>query len=64
MPLVRSTFLKFQALLGPGKRPKEEGEVVISFSKEKMGHVTSHHEDALVITAKIDGYDLKKVLID
>lgn len=46
------------------KRPTEENGSVISISEEKMGHVTSPHEDALVITTEIDGYDVKRVLID
>lgn len=43
-----------------GKRPREEGEVVIFlFSEVEMEHVVCPHEDALVITAEIDGYDVK-----
>lgn len=38
--------------------------MVISLSKSGMEHVTCPHKDALVITAKIDGYDVKIVLID
>lgn len=30
----------------------------------RYGHVTCPHEDTLVITTKIDGYHVKKVLID
>lgn len=47
-----------------GKRPREDGEVVISFLKDEMEHVTCPHEDAIVIIADIDGYDAKIVLID
>lgn len=36
------------------KRPKEEGKVVISFSKADMEHVTCPQENALVIIAEID----------
>lgn len=45
-----------------GKRPKEEEGVVISFSEEEMGNVTSPHEDTLVITTEIDEYNVKRVL--
>lgn len=38
--------------------------MVISFSENEMDHVTCPHEDALVVTAKIDGYDVKRVFID
>lgn len=38
--------------------------MVISFSEKEMVHVTSPHEDTLVITTEIDGYDVNRVLID
>lgn len=38
--------------------------MVISFSDSEMEHVTFSHDDALVITAVIDGYDMGKVFID
>lgn len=47
-----------------GKRPRTEDEITISFSEEEMGHVTYPHEDVLVITTEIDGYDMKMVFID
>lgn len=47
-----------------GKHPREEGEVVISFSVAEIDHVTYPHEDALMIIVEIDGYDVKRVLID
>lgn len=34
-----------------GKRFREKDGVVISFLEEELGHVTTPHEDALVITA-------------
>lgn len=45
-----------------GKHPREEGEMVISFSEIEMEHVTCLHDDALVITIEIDRYNVKKVL--
>lgn len=47
-----------------GNCPREDGEVVISCSETEMEHVTCSHEDALGITAEIDGYDVKRVLIN
>lgn len=47
-----------------GKRPRVENEVVISFSEDEIGHVTCPHEDALVVTTEIDGYDVKRIIID
>lgn len=38
--------------------------MVISFLEAQMEHVTCPREDALVITAKIDSYDVKRVLKD
>lgn len=38
--------------------------MIISFSESEMGHVTCPHEDALVITAEIDDYDVKKIFTD
>lgn len=46
-----------------GKFSREEGEVVISFSEVEMGHISFPHEDALVITIEIYGYDMKQMLI-
>lgn len=44
--------------------PSTENEVSITFSKEEMYHIICPLEDALVITTEIDGYDVKRVLID
>lgn len=38
--------------------------MTISFSEEENEHVTCTHEDDLMITAELDEYDVKKVLID
>lgn len=47
-----------------GKRPREEGEVSMFFSEAEMKRVTCPHGNALVNSAEIDGYDVKRVLID
>ena len=46
------------------KRARMEIRPVLSFSDEdKMGTVQPH-DDALVVTLKIGGYDVKKVMVD
>lgn len=55
---------QFSEFVVVGKRPREEGKVVISLSELEMEHVTCPHDDALVMTTKIDGYDVKTVMID
>lgn len=47
-----------------GKHTRLEDEVVISFSKNEMRHVTCPHKYALVVTTKIDEYYVKRVFID
>lgn len=47
-----------------GKRKRPEDEMIVSFSKCKMEHVTCPRDDALVITMEIDGYNVKRVMID
>lgn len=46
------------------KRAKVAAQLVIGFSDEdKMGTIQPH-DDALVITLRIGGYDVKKVMVD
>lgn len=47
-----------------GKCSRKYKELVISFSETEMKHITCTHEDTLVITAEIDVYVVKRVLID
>lgn len=47
-----------------GKRPREEGKVIISFPEAEVGHVTYRHKDTMIIIAEIDGFDVTRVLID
>lgn len=46
------------------KRPPSEEDFVISFTENDMAHLTTLHNDALVITAEADGCDMKKILVD
>ena len=46
------------------KRAKVDIQPVLGFSNEdKIGNIQPH-DDALVVTLKIGGYDVKKVLVD
>ena len=46
------------------KRARVEVRLVLSFSdEEKVGTIQSH-DDALVVTLRIRGYDVKRVLVD
>lgn len=36
--------------------------MVISFLESEIEHVTCPHDDTMIITINIDGYDVKKVL--
>ena len=46
------------------KRAKIEIQPVLGFSNEDKIETIQPHEDALVVTLKIEGYDVKRVLVD
>ena len=46
------------------KRPKAYSHPVLSFSEEDKIGTIQPHDDALVITLQIGGYDVKKVMVD
>ena len=46
------------------KKPKVYPHPVLSFSKEDKIGTTQPHDDALVITFRIRGYDVKRVMVD
>ena len=48
---------------GP-KRPKRNPHPVLSFSEEDKVGTTQPHDDALLITLRIGGYDVKRVMVD
>ena len=48
---------------GP-KRPKRNLYPVLSFSEEDKVRTTQPHDDALLITLRIEGYDVKRVMVD
>lgn len=51
-----------QEMLGKRLRPTEN--IIISFKDEDMKHVSSPYDDALVITTKINGFDVKRIMVD
>ena len=46
------------------KRARVENQPSISFSKKNKVGTVQPHDDALVITLKIGGYDAKRVMVD
>ena len=46
------------------KRDKIEIQPILGFSDKDKTKIIQPHDDALVVTLKIWGYDVKKVLID
>ena len=46
------------------KRDRVELPLVIGFSDEDKIGTIQPHDDALVITLRIGGYDVKKVMVD
>ena len=48
---------------GP-KRAKVEIRSALSFSDEDKARTIQPHDDALVVTLRIGGYDVKKVMVD
>ena len=46
------------------KRAKKENPPVLGFSDEDKVRTIQSHDDALVVTLKIGGYDVKRVLVD
>ena len=46
------------------KRPKPYPHPVLSFSEEDKIETIQPHDDALVITLRIEGYDVKRVMVN
>ena len=46
------------------KRTKKEAPLVLGFSDEDKVGTIQPHDDALIVTLKIGGYDMKRVLVD
>ena len=52
-----------ESQLGP-KRAKRNSHPVLSFSEEDKVGTTQSHDAALLITLRIEGYDVKRVMVD
>ena len=46
------------------KRARRNFHLALSFSEEDMDCTIQTHDDALVITLRIGGYDVKRVMVD
>ena len=46
------------------KRARRNSHPVLSFSEEDKVGTTQPHDDALLITLRIKGYDVKRVMVD
>ena len=46
------------------KRPKMYPPSVLSFSEEDKAGIIQPHDDALIITLRIEGYNVKRVMVD
>ena len=46
------------------KKAKKEASPVLGFSDEGKIETTQPYDDALVVTLRIEGYDVKGVLVD
>ncbi|XP_030924754.1 uncharacterized protein LOC115951744 [Quercus lobata] len=46
------------------KRARKEALLVLGFSDEDKARIIQPHDDALVVTLRIGGYDVKRVLVD
>ena len=46
------------------KKPKMNVPLVLSFSEADKQRTIQPHDDALVVTLRICGYDVKRVMVD
>ena len=46
------------------KRSRVENQPAMSFSKEDEVETIQPHDNALVVTLRIEGYDVKRVMVD
>ena len=58
------TRLSFEDICHEPKRARLEWPLVMGFSNEDKIETIQPHNDALVITLRIGGYDVKSVMVD
>ena len=46
------------------KKAKRNSHLILSFSEEDKIRTTQLHDDAMLITLRIGGYDVKRVMVD
>ena len=46
------------------KKARRNSHLILSFSEEDKIRTTQLHDDAMLITLKIGGYDVKRVMVD
>ena len=56
--------LSFEDINQEPKRPRVERPLIMGFSDEDKVGTIQPHDDALVITLQIGGYDVKRVMVD
>ena len=62
--VMSMTRLSFEDICHEPKRARLEWPLVMGFSNEDKIETIQPHDDALVITLQIGGYDVKRVMVD
>ena len=61
---MSSLLLQGESVLVPPKKARMDIQPVLSFSNEDKIRTIQPHNNALVVTLKIGGYDVKRVMVD
>lgn len=57
-------IIQLSTTIQVGKIPSPLEDMIISFFEEDMTHVTTIHDDTIVITVEIDKFDKKRILLN